>query len=93
VLLAEDEPADKNLVKRSLEGFGCELRIVATGEALLEYFEQREGGPQPSPDLILLDLGLPAKRGNEVLVQLRAMTSSWVPIVIFSGSDDLPDIV
>lgn len=93
MLLAEDEPADQNLVKRSLEGFGCELGIVSNGEELLRYFEQREGGLRPSPDLIMLDLGLPSRRGNEVLVQLRGMIGSWVPIVIFSGSDDLTDIV
>lgn len=93
MLLAEDEPADQDLVHRSLEGCGCELGIVSNGEQLLQYFEQREGGVRPSPDLILLDLSLPSKRGNEVLTQLRGMISSWVPIVIFSGSDDLTDII
>lgn len=93
MLLAEDEPADQNLVKRSLESFGCELAIVENGDELLAYFEQREGGLRPSPDLILLDLSLPSKHGNQVLAQLRGMISSWVPIVIFSGSDDLADIV
>ena len=93
MLLAEDEPADQELVRRSLSSFECELEIVSTGEELLRYFEDRNGGPRPSPDLILLDLSLPAKRGNDVLGQLRGMVSSWVPIVIFSGSDDLTDIV
>jgi two-component system, response regulator len=93
VLLAEDDPADQDLIRRSFEGREIELQIVADGRALLDYFVGPKSAALQSPDLILLDLNMPGKSGIEALARIRSTVARWIPIVVFSGSRDLRDVI
>lgn len=67
VLIAEDEPS----IARVLEDFVTDLapdalvRVARTGEAALAHVRQAQ------PDLLLLDIGLPAMNGMELCMHLR----------------------
>jgi CheY-like chemotaxis protein len=94
ILVAEDDPDDRLLVKRALEdsGFAGNLHFVDDGLELMKYLdcskcrENAEAGPRP--DLILLDLNLPVKNGREVLLDIKADPNLHdIKIVALSGSD------
>jgi signal transduction histidine kinase/ActR/RegA family two-component response regulator len=84
VLYIEDDPAISNLIRRTLESRpGIEMIAATRGETGIELAKEH------SPDAILLDLGLPDIRGEEVLRRLREdPTTSHIPVLIISvGSD------
>lgn len=70
--------------------------MVRNGIELLTYLDQScgQGSKEHTPpDIILLDLNMPRKDGREALREIRAMkTSSAIPIVVFSTSDNVTDI-
>ena len=94
ILVAEDDPADRELIRRALGNNGYALEMVQDGAELLEYFEQDEQPSGPGrADLVLLDLNMPKIDGIQALKALRERsTSSRVPIVIFSSSGRRKDV-
>lgn len=77
VLLIEDEPPMRRFLKAVLESQGYRLMEAPTGEEGLRQAAMR------SPDLILLDLGLPDLDGLEVTRRVRAF--SKIPILVLSA--------
>ena len=83
VLVVEDDPALARALGITLRSQQHEVRVVATGTAAIEV------AAQWSPELVVLDLGLPDMDGTDVLRSLRAWTQ--VPVVVLSArqtSDD-----
>ena len=83
ILVVDDEPPIRRLLRTSLASQGFQIIEAATGgEALVEV-------EQAQPDLIILDLGLPDISGQEVIRILREQGSS-IPIVVLSSRADEP---
>jgi two-component system KDP operon response regulator KdpE len=79
VLVIDDEPQIRRLLRVTLEGNGYGVFDAATGkEGILQAAQCR-------PDVILLDLGLPDFDGLEVLKRIREW--SRVPVLILSVRD------
>lgn len=76
ILIVDDEPQIRRVLRTSLAAQGYDLRTVADGEAALETF-----GDWP-PDLVITDLAMPNMNGLELCRQLR--TYSQVPIIVLS---------
>ncbi|MBX3728850.1 MAG: response regulator [Candidatus Sumerlaeia bacterium] len=97
VLLVEDNPADADLTRETLETgkLFLELSVVADGIAAMDFLHGRgKHIGQPRPDLILLDLNLPRKPGREVLIEIKGDPDlRSIPIVILTSSDAERDIV
>ena len=72
VLVVEDTDEIRELVTTVLGRAGFDVRAVGTGADCLEEVRRR------TPDLIVLDLGLPDTDGTEVCRRLRAETESYV---------------
>src|SRR5882757_1064544 len=66
VLVVEDDEAIADVLRRSLRAEGHEVRSAGDGAEALTAAEQF------SPDLIVLDLGLPRLDGMEVCRRIRA---------------------
>lgn len=81
VLVVDDEPAIRRLLRTSLPSQGWKVSEAANGIEALEMV--RKGGV----DVVLLDLGLPDIDGAEVIRRLRDGGSA-VPIVVLSARDD-----
>lgn len=84
VLLVEDNDYDVRRVEKALSGSETttfELEHVET----LEKAVDRVGAS--SPDVVLLDLGLPDSRGLDTLDRFR-QTHSEVPVVVLTGLRD-----
>jgi two-component system, OmpR family, KDP operon response regulator KdpE len=80
VLVVDDEPPIRKLLHTGLAAHGYRVLEAQNGKAALEQLEA-------SPDLIILDLGLPDMQGHELLKTIRSRNDS-VPIVILSSRDD-----
>jgi len=85
VLLIEDDPAVAAGIVDALTGAGHEVRHEGTGSAGLEA--ARTG----TPDLVVLDLGLPDMDGTDVCRGIRAF--STVPIIVVSARSEEIDRV
>jgi CheY-like chemotaxis protein len=96
ILLVDDDPADVLIIREALESTaGHAVHVVDDGLQALAYL-RREGpfGSAARPDLVLLDLNLPFKSGQEVLAEVKADPDLRViPIVIVSSSDAPQDIM
>ena len=76
VLVVDDEPQIRRALRTSLQAHGYEVTSVGTGQ------EGVLGVAEGSPDLMLLDLGLPDMDGTEVIRRTRGF--SEVPIIVLS---------
>ena len=85
VLVVEDDEAIADVLRRSLRAEGHEVRSAGDGAEALTAAEQF------SPDLVVLDLGLPRLDGMEVCRRLRA--ESDVPILILTARTETEDRV
>ena len=79
VLVVDDEPQIIRFLKPSLAAAGYEVVTAASGAGALKLAATQ------SPNIIVLDLGLPDMDGKDVIRDLR----SWckVPIVVLSARD------
>jgi CheY-like chemotaxis protein len=81
VLVIEDEPPVAAMLEEVLVDLGYAPRVVGTGaEALRVLADFR-------PDIVLLDLSLPAVRGDVVLAHLR-QADPRLPVIVVSGNTD-----
>lgn len=85
ILVVEDEQSLREPLVYLLEKEGYEVVDAADGEAAIKVFNAEQ------PDLILLDLMLPKKSGNEVCQVIRQ--SSNVPIIMLTAKDSEIDKV
>jgi two-component system KDP operon response regulator KdpE len=80
VLIVDDEPPIRKLLRLGLHAQGYEILEASNGKAALEILAK-------SPDLIILDLGLPDMQGLDLLRRIRVQ-QEHVPIVVLSSRDD-----
>lgn len=85
VLLAEDDPAISDPLARALRREGYEVTVHESGPGALYASES-------SPDLVILDIGLPGMDGLEVCRRMRA-SGSAVPVLILTARADEVDTV
>ncbi|WP_426000127.1 response regulator [Caulobacter sp. DWR1-3-2b1] len=83
ILLAEDNPANQQLISAMLEGAGFDLTIVPNGAAALGAFEGDEF------DLVLMDVRMPELNGIEATRAMRRQEQadgrSRTPIIALSA--------
>lgn len=80
ILLVEDNPTTRKLVRFALGQRGYEVIEASTGKLAIEAIARR------APDLVLQDLILPDVNGFELVADLRArLKAPRVPILAFTG--------
>jgi CheY-like chemotaxis protein len=96
ILLVEDNPADQRLLEEELAcaAHPSELFAVHDGQAALDFLHRRHPfADVPTPDLVILDLGLPNVDGWEVLSEVKAdPLLKRIPVIILSGSEEPLDV-
>ena len=80
ILLVEDDLRLAELVLRYLESNGFAVTAIARGDQVIA------GVQRQSPDLIILDLGLPGKDGLSICKELRPLYSR--PILILTARNN-----
>lgn len=95
ILLAEDNPADVELVREALadRAVACDLHVVSDGEQAVRFIEQIDRDSTLNcPKLLLVDLHLPKKDGEGILRCLRASERcGQTPVVIMTASSSPHD--
>ena len=80
ILVVDDEPQIRRFLKTSLSAQGYQLCEAATVAEALSV------AAKETPDIVILDLGLPDNEGFAVIESLRA--HSQVPIIVLSVRSD-----
>jgi CheY-like chemotaxis protein len=96
ILIVEDNPGDVRLIERALKDSPAPPRLHVAGDGVVALDFLRHTGPHPNaprPDLILLDLNLPKKNGQEVLAEIKSDPAlNCIPVIVFTTSDAEADI-
>ncbi len=86
ILVVDDEPTIREVVRRYLERDGFRVQEAADGDAALAFLDQE------TPDLMVLDIMLPGIDGLSITRRLRAtdsqgvlVTEREVPIIILTA--------
>jgi two-component system KDP operon response regulator KdpE len=85
ILVTEDEPGLRSTLAIGLRAHGHEALTAGDGRTALDACRE------DSPDLVILDLGLPDIPGVEVLRRLREWSA--VPVIVLSARTDAADKV
>jgi two-component system, OmpR family, alkaline phosphatase synthesis response regulator PhoP len=86
ILIVEDDPAVRDILRIALEREGMTVEVVGNGERALESF--RDAG---ALDLVILDIVLPDIDGITLCQELRR--SSDVPIVMLTAREGERNVV
>lgn len=90
----EDNKTDVFLIREAIGScrIDAEIDVVRDGQAALTWFETvDEQHTDACPDLILLDMNLPKRSGDEVLKHLRTSTNCRQSKVLIVSSSDAPE--
>jgi DNA-binding response OmpR family regulator len=85
VLVVDDEPRIRSMLKRYLTGEGFKVSEAADGAGLREVLDR-----EPA-DLVLLDLVMPGEDGLTLARKIRSRSD--IPIIMLTGKGDLIDRV
>jgi diguanylate cyclase (GGDEF)-like protein len=88
ILIADDDPDLRDIVRSVLEGAGFAVTEAADGRQALETV--RAG----APDLMIVDFMMPNLTGPELCQQLKQdVTLRYVPIIMLTGKSEVQDKV
>jgi two-component system cell cycle response regulator DivK len=80
VLVADDNPVSRELIREILENNECEVIEASDGREALEKVREHR------PDLALLDIQMPVMDGNAVVREIRADAQlSKMPVVALTA--------
>jgi two-component system response regulator MprA len=86
LLVVEDDTALCESIAEILRYTGYEVETAQDGEAALRLLREA-----PRPDAILLDMLLPLKNADRLLVDIEASFSSRPPVVLMTGMVPRPE--
>src|SRR6516164_3051733 len=86
VLVVDDEPHIRAVLRGYLEADGFAVSEAADGEAAVRQLHQQ------APDLVLLDVMLPGMDGLEVLRQVRTFSDVYV-ILVTARAEEVDKLV
>ncbi|WP_341528825.1 response regulator [Nostoc sp. UHCC 0302] len=82
ILICDDVADNSFLMKTILEAESCQIEVVDSGAAVLDFLETN---PNP-PDLLILDVMMPKMDGFEVVRYIRESTKfQFIPILLVTG--------
>ncbi|MEP0983469.1 response regulator [Leptolyngbya sp. FACHB-17] len=89
ILVLEENPEHTLLIQSAFQQDAFQVEVIADGTSAINFLQRRgEYSEAPRPDLILLDLNLPGKSGQEILTELKSDPKlRRIPVVILTSSD------
>ncbi|MFC6718380.1 response regulator [Natrialbaceae archaeon GCM10025810] len=97
ILVVEDNHGDIRLIEQVFEerDIPGTLHSVQTGEEALNWLSRSdEFAEAPRPELVLLDLNLPATSGQTVLEEIKSAPSlKRIPVIVLTGSESEDDLI
>ena len=92
VLVVDDDPLIRNLVKAMLESEGYEVSLAEDGQQALDILEKE---PRPiNFTFLVLDVVMPGINGLDVLTRLKLHSHTQaIPVIMLTGEDKAEDIL
>jgi EAL domain-containing protein (putative c-di-GMP-specific phosphodiesterase class I)/FixJ family two-component response regulator len=88
VLIADDDPTVRKLLKRALEREGFEIALAADGQEALDQIRRRDVA------VVLLDIRMPVLDGLDALREIRADDRlRLLPIILITGANAVSERV
>ena len=85
IFVVEDDAVIASAVKRSVEAWGCDCRVVQNFRCVLQEFAAYD------PQLVLMDITLPFYNGYHWCSEIRKISKT--PIMFISSADDDMNII
>jgi two-component system, chemotaxis family, chemotaxis protein CheY len=82
ILIVDDEPMMRAVLKMVLEAIGCEV-VAQAGDGKEAFAQFKE----TTPDLTLLDIEMPVRNGIEALSDIRKDNNS-ARVIMLTGNDN-----
>lgn len=97
ILIAEDDPDDRFLLKSAFEesGYPDAIKFVENGVELIQHLKEatEQKHVNEFPAFVLLDLNMPKKDGREVLKEIKEnKTLKKIPVIIFTTTKNENEI-
>ena len=89
IVLAEDNPGDVLLFREAMRQskLPCELIVAGDGEKALSLLENAAQATGGFPDLIVLDVNLPKRSGQDILKWVRDKPElAKIPVMMLTSS-------
>ncbi len=96
ILLVEDSSDDVLLTRKALRGarIANTMQVARDGEEALRVLRAPDDADNVRPDIVLLDLNLPRKSGQEVLCEIKEDPAlRHIPVVVLTTSAEERDIL
>lgn len=92
VLVVDDDPMIRGLVKAMLESEGYEVMLAEDGQQGVDILDK---GPRPVEfSLVILDVVMPGLNGLDVLARLRENShTQTLPVLMLTGEAKAEDIL
>jgi two-component system phosphate regulon response regulator PhoB len=88
ILVVDDEPDIRELVRFNLAQAGFDVRTASTGQEALDELARKR------PDLVVLDLMLPDHSGSEICRRIRGkMDTAKLPVIMLTARSEEVDRV
>src|SRR5262245_1899145 len=88
ILIADDDPMSLDILATRLKANGYEVLTAEDGDAAWELVQTRH------PDLVLLDIMMPKKDGNQVCRLIKKDTKlSFTPVIMVTAKTGTEDVV
>jgi len=87
-LIAEDEADIRNLIATMIQVWGHNPIAYENGQKVWDWLDAVEQGTakDPLPELVLMDIRMPGKKGNELAHRMRSLPSfNRTPIVLMTA--------
>jgi CheY-like chemotaxis protein len=87
-LIAEDEADIRNLIAMMCQIWGHETLLFENGERVWNWLDEVETGGYQGvmPELVLMDIRMPGKKGTEIAQRMRAIPHFQpLPIVLMTA--------
>ena len=85
ILIAEDEPDIRQLIKFTLEFAGHEVFVTSNGAEVLESAKNMAENDQ-LPDLIIMDVRMPRMTGYDACIKIKEIDKlASIPVIFLSA--------
>lgn len=81
VLIVESDPATRELIRHHVSSFPVDVIEASEGMKALRLVHTE------SPDLIILDVGIPAPEGFDIIQSLRSSDAKSTPLIVYTSLD------
>lgn len=85
ILIVDDDPVFRSMVKAVLESYSCNVKEASNGLEGLQMLQHS------LPDILFCDLAMPILNGIE-FVEEAVLEYPMLPIIVISGSGDMQDV-